>query len=285
MQLTHLSRAVAATALLVAAGGAHALATHDASQFTTALAANDDESMGPVTLGFDFNFFGTTGNQAYVNNNGNITFGTPLATFTPFGIRDNTFPIIAPFFADVDTRGAGSGLTTYGTGTIGGRAAFGVNWIDVGYFSLASDKLNSFQLILTDRADTGAGNFDIQFNYDRILWETGDLSGGGNGFGGTSAAVGYTAGDALNFFEFAGSRVPGSFLDSSTSSGLIHNSLNSSTLGQYNFQVRGGTVVPPTEPPIEPPIPAIPEPETYALTLLGLATLGAVGRRRKAQRG
>ena len=95
----------------------------------------------------------------------------------------------------------------------------------------------------------------------------------------------YTAGDQTNFFEFAGSRATGSFLDSNTSTGLVYTSLNSSALGQDNFQVRGGTVVPPTEPPLEPPIPAIPEPETYALMLLGLATLGAAGRRRKAQRG
>ncbi|MCK7490428.1 MAG: hypothetical protein MZW92_00410 [Comamonadaceae bacterium] len=69
-------------------------------------------------------------------------------------------------------------------------------WIDVGYFSTAADKLNSFQLILTDRSDTGAGNFDIEFNYDRILWETGGAGGGVNGFGGTSAAAGYTDGGA-----------------------------------------------------------------------------------------
>ena len=272
-----LLRSLAAAAFVFGAAGAQALAIHDADQFTTVLPANDDGSTGLVDLGFAINFFGTNTSQTYVNNNGNVTFTAALPVYTPFGLQTNAFPIIAPYFADVDTRGAGSSLTTYGTGSIDGRNVFGVNWIDVGYFASETDKLNSFQLILTDRGDTGAGNFDIQFNYDRILWETGSASGGVNGFGGTPAAVGYTAGDATNFFEFAGSRITGSFLDGNGTSGLIHNSLASSTLGQYNFEVRGGTVV----PPVEPPIPAIPEPETYALMLLGLASLGFVGRKRR----
>ena len=69
------------------------------------------------------------------------------------------------------------------------------------------------QIVLTDRTDTGAGNFDIYFNYTRITWETGSASGGSNGFGGVSAAVGYNAGTGNQpgtFFELPGSRVPGS---------------------------------------------------------------------------
>lgn len=270
MQPNVISRGVAALAFVFSIAGAQAQAIHDAAQFTTQLAANDDRSTGLVPLGFNINFFGTHTAQAFVNNNGNITFGAPLATFTPFGIQTNGFPIIAPFFADVDTRGAGSGLTTYGTGSIGGRNVFGVNWIDVGYYASHTDKLNSFQLILTDRSDIAAGDFDIQFNYDKILWETGDASNGTNGFGGTPAAVGYTAGDRINFFEFTGSRVTRTFEDSNARSGLIHNSLNSNILGQYNFQVREGVVV-----------PGVPEPETYALMMLGLASIGVALRRRR----
>ena len=123
----------------------------------------------------------------------------------------------------------------------------------------------------TRRGDTGAGNFDIQFNYDKLLWETGSASGGVNGFGGTPAAAGYTAGDQTHFYEFTGSRVASSFLDSNNSTGLIHNSLNSNVLGQYNFQVREGAVV----------VPGVPEPQTYALMALGLAAIGFVGIKRR----
>ena len=96
-------------------------------------------------------------------------------------------PIIAPFFADVDTTGMGSGLVQYGNATINGFSAFVANYLNVGYFAAETDKLNSFQVALLDRSDTGAGNFDIWFNYGSILWETGDVSGGTDGLGGTSA--------------------------------------------------------------------------------------------------
>lgn len=259
-------------ALCLAASNASAAAVHDTSLFTNVLGANDDGSTGLVNIGFSANFYGTSYTQLYVNNNGNVTFESPLSTFTPFGLSTNSFPIIAPFFADVDTRGAGSSPVTYGTGLIGGHQVFGVNWVDVGYFNSQADKLNSFQLILIDRSDTGAGNFDIEFNYDRILWETGSASGGSNGFGGTSAAAGYTDGGS-NDFEFAGSRVNGAFLDSNLSSGLVHGSLNSNTAGQYIFTVRNGVVVNPNP---------VPEPASLALLGLGLAGLAAARRRTRS---
>src|SRR5262249_47841825 len=147
--------------------------------------------------------------------NGNITFTGPLDTFTPFGLQGAGQVIIAPFFADVDTSVAGTGgsmVVTYGTSTINGRPSFGVNYVNVGYFDSNTNKLNSFQVVLLDRGDTGAGNFDIEFNYDKITWETGDASGGTNGLGGSSAVVGYSNGSNLTF-QLNGSLVPGSFLD------------------------------------------------------------------------
>src|SRR5262245_49645796 len=74
------------------------------------LARNDDGSTGVVSLPFGLNFYGQGYTQAFVNNNGNITFDMPLSTYTPFGIVGTFTPIIAPFFADVDTRG-GEGET------------------------------------------------------------------------------------------------------------------------------------------------------------------------------
>jgi hypothetical protein len=38
-----------------------------------------------------------------------------LSAFTPFGIAAIRQAIIAPFFADVDTRAAGSGIVRFGT--------------------------------------------------------------------------------------------------------------------------------------------------------------------------
>ena len=207
------------------------------------LAANDDGSTSLVPLDFNINFYGQSFTSAYVNNNGNITFDAAQTTYTPYPISTTSRIIVAPFFGDVDTRGTGSQLVTYsyGTETVNGHAAFGVNWVNVGYYDSKANKLNSFQLVLIERADTGAGNFDIEFNYNKIQWETGDASGGTNGLGGTSARVGYSNG-TTNSFELPGSGVNGAFLDSNTATGLIYNSINSTQPGRYVFQVRTGTV-------------------------------------------
>jgi hypothetical protein len=243
---------------------------------STALPANDDNFTGAISLGFAANYFGTTYNDTFVSNNGYITFGAGQGTFTPTGLGagyTGPNPIIAAFFADVDTRNAMSGLTRYGTGTYDGQNAFGVTWADVGYFASKADKTNTFQLLMVDRSMSGAGNFDIVLNYDRILWETGEASGGVNGFGGASAAAGFNADQgngAGTFFQLPGSLVNGALLDGGSNS-LVANS-NVGFAGRYVFQVRNGTVIVPG---------AVPEPATWAMMLLGFAFVGAALRRRK----
>jgi hypothetical protein len=206
------------------------------------LTRNDDRSTGAVALPFLVNFFGRTYTHVYVNNNGNVTFERPLSAYTPFHLNASTPPIIAPFLADVDTRGFGSGVVSYGTDQFSGRPAFCVEWKDVGYFNSHTDKLNSFQLLLVDRSDEGTGDFDIVMNYDRLHWEAGDASGGRNGLGGTSAGAGYSAGTGQvdAFFQFPGSLVNGAFLDGNDSTGLARTSRNSLQRGRHVFEVRNG---------------------------------------------
>lgn len=242
---------------------------------TGSLPADDDVSSNPAPLGIDgtggVNFFGQSFTAVYVNNNGNVTFQLPLSQFTPNSLSTGVgFPLIAPFFADVDTQGTGSGVTTYGNAIYNGRAAFVADWLNVGYFDSNTNKLNSFQLILTDRSDTGAGNFDMEFNYNQIQWETGDASGGRNGVGGTSAAAGYSnglSGAGNVFYQLPGSLVNGAFLDGGPDS-LVANNLNSSTPGRYDFQVRNGQVMANT-----------PEPMSLGLFGIGIAAL-LVGKKR-----
>ena len=136
---------------------------------------------------------------------------------------------------------------TDGVTTFQGRQAFCVNWVDVGYYAEHADRTNSFQLLLVDRSATGAGNFDIVMNYDRLVWETGDASDGVGGLGGTSAAAGYSSGSdgstpATRFFQFPGSLDNGTLLDTNPT-GLANTSTNSTVTGRHVFPVRGGTPV------------------------------------------
>ena len=208
------------------------------------LPANDDGSTAAVDLPFPVNFFGTTYTYLYVNNNGNVTFNAPQSAYTPFTIGANTPPMIAPLFADVDTRGGGSAPVSYGFGTttFQGHQAFCVNWINVGYYAGHYDKLDSAQLLLVDRSDQGVGDFDIVFNYGNVQWETGDASGGSGGFGGTPLAVGYSAGngDAGSFFQLPGSLATRELVDGGAHA-LSTNSIRSTTPGRYMFPVRSGS--------------------------------------------
>jgi hypothetical protein len=215
------------------------------------LVRQDDAPSVSSPLGFPINLFGSTWTSCFVNNNGNITFGSSLRDFTPTPLQVVGRPIIAPFWADIDTRGSNSDLVKYSHGVeqINGRSAFGVNWVKVGYYDSNDDKLNSLQLILIDRADTGTGNFDIEFNYDMIRWETGDVSGGVDGYGGSPARAGlsnglnqtielqYSAQTLLQLDSDPNTDVP-NFV-----TGLIYRSRNSTVPGRFVFQVRAGQVL------------------------------------------
>src|SRR6266516_1929762 len=166
---------------LFAAGGAGADGPNAVLPFVhctdTVLPRNDDGSTtDPVPLPFSVNFFGTTYSQLWVNNNGNVTFDGPLEDFVPFDLTSTNHPIIAVMLTDVDTRADFSQEVTYGDISvgetqIGGRQAFCVNWVNVGEYGSVEPNLNSAQLLLVDRSDTGAGNFEIWMNYDKITWD------------------------------------------------------------------------------------------------------------------
>jgi Nidogen-like/PEP-CTERM motif len=267
-----LSAIAASLVAIVPMSSANAAAIHDAGLFTNVLPANDDGSTGLVNLGFSALINSSTYGQTYVNNNGNITFDSALYTYTPSAISNGSYgPIIAPFFADVDTRASGSLPVTFGSAVLGGRNVFGVNYINVGVY-YEQPIYDSFQMILTDRSDTGAGNFDIEFNYDQILWEAGTASGApSGGLGGTSALVGYWTSDTSNY-TLPGSLVNGAFVNGGPDA-LVSHSLNSSIAGQYIFQVRGGVVQPPS---------SVPEPASLSLLGIGLAGMAGLRRRKKA---
>lgn len=208
------------------------------------LARDDDNFSAAVDLGFEVNFFGVRSRTLHVNNNGNITFSSGLSAYTPFDLTSTNQQIIAPFFADVDTRNVASGVTAYGPARVDGRRAFVVNWPGVGYYKQQADLTNDFQLVILDRSDVAEGDFDFEFNYDSIQWESGGdtRTGGFRGRGGSSARAGFSNGTRVNqtYFEIPGSGVSGFFLDDGAR-GLTRSS-NIGVPGRWLFSVRSGTI-------------------------------------------
>ncbi|MBF0330477.1 MAG: autotransporter domain-containing protein [Candidatus Omnitrophica bacterium] len=208
---------------------------------TNTLAANDDGFTSPQAIGFSLNYLGHSNSLLYVVNNGNIQFNAaPPANFDDTGLTTvNSRQILAPYFGDVDTLGAGSALVQYGTATVNSRPAYIVNWPGVGYYQAASlgfDKLNNFQLVLIDRSDIAAGDFDIEFNYKSIQW--------GAVESGSAVRAGFTDGTlaAGTQYLITGSAVSGAFLDSNTSTGLIYAS-NIGMPGRFLFLARNGMMI------------------------------------------
>jgi hypothetical protein len=201
------------------------------------LPANDDESTGSIPVGFPINFFGTLYESLFVNNNGNLTFDGPLSDFTPVDLIGTEHVIVAAFWADVDTQGAGSAPATYGNDLVDGRRAFGASWRGVGYYASHDDRLNHFQIVLIERADRAAGDFDIELNYDQILWDTGDVSD-------VSARAGFSNGTGVagHSLELPGSGVTGAFFDGNPATALVQHSRVSTHIGRYVFEVHGGVV-------------------------------------------
>lgn len=217
----------------------------------TALSANDDGSTSAV-LPFGMNFFGNnyaSGDNFFINNNGNITFNGAVGAFTPQPFPVSGQPMIAPYWADVDTRGSGSGLVYIAAPN---PDTFVVTWNNVGFYPSRADLTNNFQMVVRNRADTGAGNFDVDFRYDRLEWTTGDASGGTDGLGGTPAQAGYDAGDATNFFQ-----LPGSFTANVLNLQNTSN-VSNTTPGLWTFAFRDGAP-PDGSTPSNPLLPIVTE--------------------------
>jgi hypothetical protein len=225
-------------AVLLVAASARAQAVRPNPGFlTNDLGPTDDGSTAAVPLGFQLTYFGANYANVYVNNNGYVAFDEEVTTL--FSATKLDQRLLAVFFADVDTRAdAGTGTMHYGTDTVDGRLAFGAIWPGVGYYERHYGTTDTFQVVIIDRADTGAGHFDVEFNFGTISWESGDRSDGSvDGVGGWPAAiVGYS--DGVNPTLFPGSGIPGSFLDSNPVTGLIHGQSQDSVLGRYTFEFR-----------------------------------------------
>ena len=158
---------------------------------------NDDDS-ADLPLMFTFDFYGTSFGDGFINNNGNLSFGSVFSTFSSSGFPVNNFPMVAPFWGDVDTgdqNDDGGNHNTLGHIWVKdvGSNTTAVTWDNVGYYNEQSGLLNTFQVVLSD--GTNAAMAMGTTGKQRVF-----LLGSG-GFGGTPATVGANRGDGVDFFQ------------------------------------------------------------------------------------
>lgn len=176
---------------------------------------------GPAGSSLSLPFYAKSYTDLFVANNGAISFVSGLGAYTGQAFPTIGLPpMIAPYWADVDTRATGGGTVWYrttqdaaflktistdigssflGTGTFNATFAQVVTWDHVGYYNFHTDKLNTFQAIV---ASDGMRTYTM-FKYPDggINWDRGDVSPAGS-----FAQVGFDAGDGVNFYNGVGTR-------------------------------------------------------------------------------
>eukprot|EP00804_Cyclotella_cryptica_P029486 CCRYP_011290-RB/>CCRYP_011290-RB protein AED:0.01 eAED:0.01 QI:1437/1/1/1/0.66/0.25/4/197/528 len=170
------------------------------------MAPNDDLSSSQISIPFVFDLFGALFNTLFINNNGNLSFGSPFGAYTSTGFPVSGYPMVAAFWADVDTR---NGLGQVWMKQISSNV-LAVAWDQVGYYAVQGDKLNTFMIMISDGNDSsmGVGN-SVCFCYEDMQWTTGSASGGVGGFGGTPATVGANKGDGMAYYALGRYDAPG----------------------------------------------------------------------------
>lgn len=173
---------------------------------------NDDWCTPVISIPFNFCFYGLTYNELFINNNGNISFDTAYSTFSADSFPSANFKMIAPFWADIDTRDTSGGIVYYKLT----NTALIVQWDNVGYFGAIYSLKNTFQVIITDGNDPiiNVGS-NVSFCFKEMRWTTGDASGGVNGFGGIPATVGMNAGNGINCKQVGRFDISGAYFDGS----------------------------------------------------------------------
>jgi hypothetical protein len=142
----------------------------------------DANTATAVDLGFSINFGGTSFSTLFINENGYVSFGTPI-TFDPTitNLSQLNGNVVAPYYADLTSVASTGELSSFSDGTVSSSTgevdfeapfaspatpAFRVTWFNVGVPNYAN-LTGTIQAVFYDTDGAGAGgNFDLEFNYD-----------------------------------------------------------------------------------------------------------------------
>ena len=171
--------------------------------YTDGAGVNVDCPVGPLDLGWTFDFYGEEYDAFFINSKGSISFGDYIIDWTPeeFPNTVEETAQVAGFWADADYRASGN---IYYKIT---SEALYVNFVNVGYYNNHDELVNSYQIIITQTGGVilpdGA---NTQMCYLDMNWAHGDVSGSGGCCGASPATVGLddapTTGDHLQYGRF-----------------------------------------------------------------------------------
>lgn len=172
-----------------------------------------DDCSESVNLGFDFQCLGGGFTSAFLNANGNLTFGGAFSDYTPEPFCLKGPRMVAAFYADVDLTYMGQ--LSYYTDPDGHY--FIAHWKNAPFYGCRREctQFNSFQVILTDGTISRIGNFllppktTVVFNYGEMQWTTAASCGGVDGFGGQPAVVGINEGNGTSCVSYGSFDTPG----------------------------------------------------------------------------
>ncbi|KAL1423396.1 hypothetical protein MTO96_021153 [Rhipicephalus appendiculatus] len=215
------------------------------------LPRENDISSAEVQLNTPITFYGTEYSTLYVNDNGIVSFLTEVPSFfsAPFPL---TYPIMAPLYSDVDTRGVGRvfyretqepsllarfeqtvGANFAAGSTFRARSLFVATWEGVGYYERKSDRRNTFQLVVG--SDTGRAYAMLLYPRGGVQWVQAEPKS--PALPDAKAQAGFMAGDGRRFTALRGSGTDHVVnLDKMS---------NTAVPGQWLYQISGNEVVGP----------------------------------------
>jgi hypothetical protein len=154
----------------------------------TAVTMRDDDYVGPLSIGFTFNFYGKNYAQFYIDSNGFLSFADNTQSYYSYSKYNLSSParpnnVVAPFWEDFDPSQGGT-IRYQTTGSSPNRTLV-VEWQNVP--SWGTSNLQSFQMVLYE------GSNQIRFQYRNTRSGTrGDLRAASVGIENDDGAIGLT---------------------------------------------------------------------------------------------
>ena len=193
----------------------------------------DDDSSGLTQMGFTLRMGSQRFSGVFVNVNGNLSFGRPNNRWRPQSLTSFQGPIIAPFWADANTRAHGD--IRYGRARLGNRDAFMVIWRDVPGFYSDTTLRNTFQVVITRTSNSA---FEIEFNYATVQWSESGVERP------VGAYVGFSLGQSVRgsrgFRQVRGSGLVANFVDGARMA--LRSASNVGVPGRFVWRIRDGLV-------------------------------------------